>query len=123
MLAPFLCVLEGVNGRETSCCQAAASLYLHRWCAYRDTRRQHIQASRSLMRRTVLVAAAVAVAGLSAIGVLALRPGEAPPPAPTVASTAGPTPVTPASRATTPTATPAAATAVAPAPASAPTTL
>src|SRR5690348_464286 len=65
------------------------------------------------MRRTVLVAAAVAVAGLSVIGVLVLRPGEAPPPAPTMASTAPP------ATAPGPSATPAAAT---PAPATPPPT-
>jgi uncharacterized protein YfaS (alpha-2-macroglobulin family) len=65
------------------------------------------------MRRTVLVAAAVAVAGLSVIGVLVLRPGKAPPPEPTVASaSAPPAPAAPAA----PAATPAAAAAPAPAP-------
>jgi len=65
------------------------------------------------MRRTVLVAAAVAVAGLSAIGVLVLRPSKAPPPEPTVASSgAPPAPAAPA----TPAATTAAATAPGPAP-------
>src|SRR5260370_26817240 len=41
------------------------------------------------MNRTVLVAAAVAVAGLSVVGVLVLRSGTAPP-EPTVASTSVP---------------------------------
>src|SRR5215470_14120000 len=68
------------------------------------------------MRRTVLVAAAVAVAGLSVIGVLMLRPG-APPPKLTVASTGAP--ATAATTAAT-TATPAATAASAPAPASTP---
>ena len=65
------------------------------------------------MRRTVLVAAAVAVAGLSAIGVLVLRPSKAPPPEPTVATTS--TPGAPAAPAA-PVATPAATAAPAPAP-------
>src|SRR5690349_1672816 len=69
------------------------------------------------MRRTVLVAAAVAVAGLSVIGLLVLRPGEAPPPAPTVASTAPNASAVPAAA---PAATPAAAAAT---PAPPPTTL
>src|SRR5215470_1191100 len=45
------------------------------------------------MRRTVLVAAAVAVAGLSIIAVIALRPGTVPPPQPIIASTSAPLPV------------------------------
>lgn len=60
------------------------------------------------MRRTILVAAAVAVAGLSVIGVLVLRPGEAPPPSSTAAGTATAAPASPAATlaATAPAATP-----------------
>jgi alpha-2-macroglobulin len=68
------------------------------------------------MRRTILVAAAVAVAGLSVIGVLVLRPGSAPPPTPPIASTA------PTAPAATPAVVPA-ATPVAAAPTPPPTTL
>ena len=72
------------------------------------------------MRRTVLVAAAVAVAGLSVIGVLALRHEEAPPPAPTVAS-APAAPAVPAASVATPAAAPVPA--ANPAPPPPPTTL
>jgi alpha-2-macroglobulin len=69
------------------------------------------------MRRSVLVAAAVAVAGLSVIGVLVLRQGKAPPPEPTVASTSPPSePAAPATPAAAPAATPAAAPAPPPTP-------
>ena len=44
------------------------------------------------MHRTILVAAAVAVAGLSVIGVLALGQGKAPPPGPKEAASSAPPP-------------------------------
>ena len=74
------------------------------------------------MRRTVLVAAAVAVAGLSVVGVLLLQPQKAPPLAPTIASSSAPAAQIPP---TAPAAMPAAAPApvAAPAPPPAPTML
>ena len=66
------------------------------------------------MNRTVLVAAAVAVAGLSVIGVLVLRSGKAPP-EPTVASTS--VPAVPAAAPAASAAMPAVASAPPPAPA------
>ena len=70
------------------------------------------------MRRTVLVAAAVAVAGLSVIGVLVLRPGKSPPEATVAATGASPA----AAPAVTPAAAPA-STGAAPAPAPLPEVL